>query len=322
MADAPNQNPPQQMTCMEVWGGSQLTERGVSLGGLDVWVYSKPFGDAQRGGDVYYVSSCATGRISRLLLADVPGHGQSVASTAADLRTLMRRFVNRLDHKEFVQLLNEQFTQLSSHGSFATAVVTTFFAPSRRLSLCNAGHPRPLLYRAATKDWELLGHATDSAGAASKAPLSDVPLGLFDVADYDTIEVQLEPGDVLVKYTDALMESSDANGEMLGEAGLLRIARLLGDVPADKLIAALVREITERYPENLAADDVTLLVVRASGKPLSFPLRDKLAATGRGIKALFSRRDRAPIPDLTIGMLLGTLIPPLAKHYRTANQKK
>jgi len=87
---------------MEVWGGSQLTSSGVELAGLDVWVYSKPYGQAQRGGDVYYVSSCASGRISRLLLSDVSGHGKSVASTAADLRTLMRRFVNRLDQEEFV----------------------------------------------------------------------------------------------------------------------------------------------------------------------------------------------------------------------------
>src|SRR6201997_3583167 len=128
------------MQCMEVWGGSQLTAQGVAFGGLDAWVYSKPYGGAHSGGDVYYVSSCATGRISRLLLADVSGHGISVASTAADLRTLMRRFVNRLDQKEFVRLLNEQFTTLSSQGSFSTAIVTTFFAPSRRLTLCNAGH--------------------------------------------------------------------------------------------------------------------------------------------------------------------------------------
>src|ERR1700740_2060796 len=106
------------MQCMEVWGGSQLTSSGVELGGLDVWVYSKPFGQAQRGGDVFYVSSCATGRISRLLLADVSGH-----------------------------------------GSFATAVVTTFFAPTRRLSLCNDGHPRPLLFHALDGHWPFLGHA-------------------------------------------------------------------------------------------------------------------------------------------------------------------
>src|SRR5271163_4772900 len=140
-------SPAQHMQCMEVWGGSQLTSSGVELGGLDVWVYSKPFGEAQRGGDVYYVSSCASGRISRLLLADVSGHGQSVAATAADLRTLMRRFVNRLDQSEFVRLLNQQFTALSQAGTFATAVVATFFAPSQRLIVCNAGHPRHTIRR-------------------------------------------------------------------------------------------------------------------------------------------------------------------------------
>src|ERR1700675_2805989 len=150
--------PPQQMTCMEVWGGSQLTTRRVEMGGLDAWVYSKPHGQAQRGGDVYYASSCATGRINRLLLADVAGHGNAVAATAADLRTLMRRFVNRLDQGEFVRLLNQQFGALSRQGGFATAVVATFFEPSRRLTVCNAGHPRPLLYRAAQRKWDFLGH--------------------------------------------------------------------------------------------------------------------------------------------------------------------
>src|SRR6266446_1190742 len=146
------------MQCMEVWGGSQLTARGVAFGGLDAWVYSKPYGQAQRGGDVYYASSCATGRISRLLLADVAGHGISVASIATDLRTLMRRFVNRLDQGEFVRLLNEQFAALSDAGTFATAIITTFFAPARRLNVCNAGHPRPLLYRAALRQWNFLEH--------------------------------------------------------------------------------------------------------------------------------------------------------------------
>jgi hypothetical protein len=82
------------MQCMEVWGGSQLTARGVEFGGLDAWVYSKPHGDAEHGGDVYYASSCGTGRITRLLLADVAGHGNAVAATAADLRNLMRGAVS------------------------------------------------------------------------------------------------------------------------------------------------------------------------------------------------------------------------------------
>jgi sigma-B regulation protein RsbU (phosphoserine phosphatase) len=314
MADSPAQH----MTCMEVWGGSQLTSNGVELSGLDVWVYSKPYGEAQRGGDVYYVSSCATGRISRVLLADVSGHGTSVAATAADLRSLMRRFVNRLDHKEFVQLLNDQFTELSSHGRFATAVVTTFFAPTRRLSLCNAGHPRPLLYRAADRKWTLLGH-DEQPGTAPKG-LSNIPFGMFQVADYEQLDVELDRGDCVINYTDALIESCDADGEMLGEAGLLRVVNLLGDVPADKLIPALLKEIGERFPENLSADDVTLLVVRANGNTVKYSFSEKLGAVGRFLKALFhvgsSSAEHAPFPDANLANVGGAIFPALGRRWR------
>jgi hypothetical protein len=285
---------------MEVWGGSQLTSRGVVFGGLDAWVYSKPYGQAHAGGDIYYASSCATGRISRLLLADVAGHGQTVASTAADLRTLMRRFVNRLDQTEFVRLLNQQFAELPRTGAFATAIVTTFFEPSRRLTVCNAGHPRPLLYRAEQRQWDFLG--TQDAGRRS-AP-SNIPLGLFGGAEYEQFDVELQPGDILLSYTDALIESRDADGEMLGEDGLLRITRLLGDVEPQKLTAALLGEIEARYPENLSEDDVTVLVVRANGRQLRFSLGEKLRALGRFTKALVSGQ-RAPFPDAKLANIGG-----------------
>jgi sigma-B regulation protein RsbU (phosphoserine phosphatase) len=310
------------MQCMEVWGGSQLTSSGVELPGLDVWVYSKPFEEAQRGGDVYYVSSCASGRISRLLLADVSGHGNSVASTAADLRTLMRRFVNRLDQKEFVRLLNEQFTALSSQGTFSTAVVTTFFSPTRRLSLCNAGHPRPLLFRATEGRWSFLGHQDNPE---KKGP-RNIPFGIFQLADYEQLDIELDPGDCLVSYTDALIESCDADGEMLGEEGLLRIVNLLGGIPAEKFISSLLQEIAERFPKNLSADDVTLMVVRANSRSLKFSLREKVHALGRFLKtflrSLNPRAERAPFPDANLANLGGAIIPALGRRWRAPRDKK
>jgi len=310
------------MQCMEVWGGSQLTSSGVELPGLDVWVYSKPFEEAQRGGDVYYVSSCASGRISRLLLADVSGHGNSVASTAADLRTLMRRFVNRLDQKEFVRLLNEQFTALSSQGTFSTAVVTTFFSPTRRLSLCNAGHPRPLLFRATEGRWSFLGHQDNPE---KKGP-RNIPFGIFQLADYEQLDIELDPGDCLVSYTDALTESCDADGEMLGEKGLLRIVNLLGGIPAEKFISSLLQEIAEQFPKNLSADDVTLMVVRANSRSLKFSLREKVHALGRFLKtflrSLNPRAERAPFPDANLANLGGAIIPALGRRWRAPRDKK
>ena len=312
--------PAQQMTCMEVWGGSQLTTRTVELAGLEAWVYSKPYGQAKRGGDVYYASSCATGRIARLLLADVSGHGDVVASTAADLRTLMRRFVNRLDQTEFVRLINQQFGKLSEAGSFATAVIATFFAPSRRLIVCNAGHPRPMVYRAESREWNFLGHEDGD----EKADTRNLPLGIVDLAEYQQFDVELQPGDCVLCYTDALIESRDADGEMIGEGGLLRIVRLLGDVEAPELTKALLAEISHRYPENLSDDDVTVLVVRSNGRKARYSLKDSLWAQLRLIGSLFRAinpwAERPPLPDLNLANIGGAIIPALGRRWRATGK--
>jgi serine phosphatase RsbU (regulator of sigma subunit) len=301
---------------MEVWGGSQLTSRTVTLGGLEAWVFSKPYGEAQRGGDVYYASSCATGRITRLLLADVSGHGNAVAATAADLRTLMRRFVNRLDQTDFVRLLNQQFAELSKDSAFATALVTTFFSPARRMTVCNAGHPRPLLYCAAENNWQLLGHAAPDVHSKPR----NVPLGMFGFSEYENFDVVLEPGDRFLTYSDALIESRDADGEMLGEEGLLRILRLLGPVEPQKLIDTLLGEIAERYPENLSHDDVTVLVAQANGQQPDYSFREKLSAAfrflGTLVRSANPRADRAPFPDWNLANLGGAIIPTLARRWR------
>lgn len=285
----------EHMKCLEVCGGSQLTAQGVVIGGLDAWVYSKPHGQAQRGGDVYYASSCAAGRITRLLLADVSGHGKSVAAIAADLRTLMRRFINRWDQAEFVRLLNQQFSTLSKEGMYATAIISTFFAPSRRLILCNAGHPRPILYRAHQREWTPLGTEGPSH---SPGPLN-LPLGLLSLTEYEHFDVELAPGDCVVAYTDALIESSDADGEQLGEEGVLRILKLLGDVEPEKLIEALLGEIADRFPENLSNDDVTMLIVRANGGARTLTLGVKMRAAARmlgsALRSVYPGR-KEPIP--------------------------
>ncbi len=54
-----------RMACMEVWGGSEAVNAAVTLSGLDAWIYSRPYGEnAEAGGDVYYVSACATAMAS------------------------------------------------------------------------------------------------------------------------------------------------------------------------------------------------------------------------------------------------------------------
>src|SRR5262249_28867032 len=149
--------------------------------------------------------------------------------------------------------------------------------PTRRLVLCNAGHPRPILYRATKQEWSMLGEhdGTRSSG------LANLPLGLMTVTEYEHFDIELESGDCVLMYTDALIESSDADDLMLGENGVLRLLKLLGDIEPQQLIEALLAEIGERYPENLSNDDVTVMLLRANGGAQSFSLGTKMLAAGR-----------------------------------------
>jgi len=98
----------QRIQCMEVWGGNRAVDNGVVMPGLDAWIYSRPYEGDSEGGDVHYLSNCASGRITRMLVADVSGHGAGVASIAANLRGLMRRYINYLDQTRFIEALHRE----------------------------------------------------------------------------------------------------------------------------------------------------------------------------------------------------------------------
>ena len=66
------------MQCMEIWGSSGAADSGISTPGLDIWVLGKPYQGAAKGGDVHYVSLCGGGITTRVIVADVAGHGGTV----------------------------------------------------------------------------------------------------------------------------------------------------------------------------------------------------------------------------------------------------
>ncbi|GAA5507435.1 hypothetical protein Rcae01_02891 [Novipirellula caenicola] len=267
-------NSSERMRCMEVWGGNRATDRDIEAPGLRIWAYSRPYSGSASGGDVYYLSSCASGRISRMLLADVSGHGEAVSKIAIGLRDLMRRNVNYISQSRFVSGMNKQFAELNQDGEFATALVSTFFAPTRTYSLCNAGHPPPLLYRKASSDWSELSDRQERADV-----ISDIPWGVCDQAAYFQHHIRLETGDMVLSYSDAVSESKDADGQQLGCDGVLRLVSELGvSNPAD-LIPALVRRIDEIDPRSLERDDTTLLLCEATGS--ATPLKNSLLAPFR-----------------------------------------
>jgi len=258
---------------MEIWGSSQAANRKVSTPGLDIWVYSQPREQASGGGDVHYVSLCGGGITTRLILADVSGHGASVADLARGLRDLMRRNINRKNQAKLVKELNRQFGAQTKVGRFATAVVATYLATSDRLTICNAGHPRPLLYRSAARQWSFL-MGKDKEGSSG---LANLPLGIDDSTRYPQVELALEKGDFLLFYTDALTEAVGVDGRQLGESGLVdRLSAL--DLHDPTNVAGLVVESLNRYRDGKPAeDDLTFLLLHHnSGRPRRLTLGQKI----------------------------------------------
>ena len=107
---------------MEIWGGIEPVERSVSTPGLDLWVFSRPFQGDEQGGDVYYVTLCGGGVITRIVVADVSGHGASVAEFSTSLRRCCARTSIRKVRRRLVERLNRQFTEMAEMQRFATAL--------------------------------------------------------------------------------------------------------------------------------------------------------------------------------------------------------
>jgi serine phosphatase RsbU (regulator of sigma subunit) len=250
----------QTLQCMEIWGGIEPVERSISTPGLDLWVFSQPYRGEDRGGDVYYVTLCGGGVITRLVVADVSGHGSAVAEFSSTLRGLLRKNINQKSQKRLVESLNREFGEMAQLRRFATTVVITYLASTGRMSISNAGHPRPLLFRAVENRWSLLREFDDERGS------SNLPLGLEEETRYHTFGLELARGDLVVLYTDALSETADPSGALLGETGLLQSARELDSLASPATVGKALLQKIARYRRTASAeDDATLLVLFHNG---------------------------------------------------------
>lgn len=304
-----------RMQCMEVWGGNAATERTLSLVGLDIFVLSQPFRGAAAGGDIHYISACGSGRVTRTLVADVSGHGDAVAQVADTLRNLIHRFVNYIDQRKLVQAMNARFCAYFRDGLFATALIATYFAPTRKLTISNAGHPPPLLFRVKTGEWSYIYVASNGKEAAT-----DLPLGIDEDMDYHGVTVTLEPGDLVLCYTDPLLEMQ-RDGQIAGRAGLLAFMNQLPKGgQAVSVIPAVLDGARRSYESLEDSDDLTLVLLQCSGQSQRASMREVVAGTARWMRQRFSNDPTAstpfPWPEWSVPNVLGAVLPWFNRFWR------
>lgn len=271
-----------RMNCLEVWGGNCPRNSYLRRPGLDVWVWSEPQSCAESGGgDLHLLSSCASGRITRMLLADVCGFGSLFSEISDELRDLIKRNVNTIQQASAVKDLSCRLDDASQRGGFASTLISTYFAPARSFALCNTGHPPPFLYRASADQWSIL---KETLGSGSNC---DSSLGVVHPNAYQKFETKLGMGDMVLSYSNALTESRGADGSTLGVNGLLqRVRQLNGTRPSD-IGPSLLSRIGDEHPENLRSDDATILLCKATSTPVAW--RDNVLAPFRLLRAVSDR---------------------------------
>ena len=214
--------------------------------GLDVCVTYEPADVAQGlGGDWYDVTPIPNHR-TYLAVGDVVGHGLPAVEDMAQLRSAGRALAHQgLAPAVLLAELNG-FTRHASQGKFATMAVAIFDPTQATLTYCVAGHPPPFLRRVATGEVIRL---TDAHGPV---------LGPLPTATYTEGTLHIDTGDILVMYTDGLVERRGIDIE----TGMGLAQQIIADWDDETVLSDSCDLLQHDLAPRPRADDVCIIAVR------------------------------------------------------------
>jgi serine phosphatase RsbU (regulator of sigma subunit) len=242
---------PLAIQCTEVWGGTGACDVSVKLAGTRGECWSQPFGGGEAGGDIHFLSVCGMSILSKIVLADVSGHGSETADISAIIHDALVESIGAHDNSSMLRQVNDAFFERRTGAfRFTTMVSLIFDSRDRSLVYAYAGHPSIL--RGAARTGRFAPIRPEGARRAG------LPLGVMQGSGltYEQHLVQLEAGDVLVVYTDAFTEARTPGDAMLGEAGLVELLERAGTRDADRLKSHVLEHLAPRLD-----DDASLIVL-------------------------------------------------------------
>ncbi|HEU5395809.1 MAG TPA: SpoIIE family protein phosphatase [Verrucomicrobiae bacterium] len=191
---------------------------------------------------------------ANVLICDVTGHGIRAALVTAMIRALSEE-LKTLAHEPgmFLRKLNSDLCSiLKTTGS---PMLTTAFhlianAETGLVRFANAGHPKPLLVRRSDSTVQPLINSTGHSQPA---------LGLFDDPPYQTTELQLQPGDLLMLFTDGLYEVQGSNEELYSQQRMVLDIKNLIQKPTSQLFDDLLEGVRAFAVSHEFEDDVCIV---------------------------------------------------------------
>jgi serine phosphatase RsbU (regulator of sigma subunit)/pSer/pThr/pTyr-binding forkhead associated (FHA) protein len=202
------------------------------------------------GGDFFDYVDIDEGALG-FSLGDVAGKGPPAALLAAMVQSNFVALAPlSADPAEALARINKALLRRAIEARFATMFYGVAY-PDGRFRYCNAGQEPALVVRAEGEEWLDVG-----------GPV----LGLLSVATYESAEIQLKPGDLVIIYSDGVTEARAVDNSEFERDGLLQVARACRGQKPDTVLEALLGAIRTFSHGAAQADDITALVYRYRGR--------------------------------------------------------
>ena len=200
------------------------------------------------GGDCYDFLPLSHNRLA-LAVGDASGKGFAAALMIANVQSSLRTAASfaESDGAAVLGAVNRQVYSCSLADRYATLFYGVFDGATRRLRYVNAGHNPPMVIR---RDQSVIWLETGGP-----------PVGMFSNFTYEESVVQLDPGDLVLAYTDGVIEAVNPAGEEWGVEGLRRAATESKAHNADDIIEAIFASMDE-FSRGRQTDDATVVVLR------------------------------------------------------------
>jgi len=222
-----------------------LPDRTPAVPGWDVWLHTTPANDV--GGDVIdYLR--IDDRRHAVALGDVAGKALPAALLMVKLQATLRALVPQFDTLSGLGAgVNRILARDGLPSRFASLVYVELSEHSGEVRLLNAGHMPPLVVRGRLVDW---------------MPHGSVVLGILPDAEFPEQRVTLDPGDLLVVYSDGVSEAMNEAGDFFGDERLRSVVSLGAGLPVDELGQRILGAVQAFVGEAPPHDDLSLMVLK------------------------------------------------------------
>ncbi|MFA5269139.1 MAG: SpoIIE family protein phosphatase [Methanoregula sp.] len=186
-----------------------------------------------------------------LVIADVSGKGVPAALFMALSRTLIRASAHSVDDPvSSILEANGHIVEDSKTSMFVTLFYAVLDAKAKTLTFVNAGHNPPLHMGAA------------GSGQVTLLSAEGIALGVLDEITLQSVKIQLQPGDLVVLYTDGVTEAADIKDDMYGTERLTACVEMNRSKSSREIIEAIVEDVTAFAGSRPQFDDITIMVLK------------------------------------------------------------